>query len=331
MTLNFEIFEDDHSKSLIEYYKKYFWRIILFFLAISVIIANLSTFKMKDEQMDWTKFFSILVISFLSLISIYFIRSFYNVQKSKKLILKNKTLLGKKTIFIEDNGFTYGLEKNKYNWEAVKKIDVLPNYVYLFLHDNSSLLINKRDLNNSDINNFIGNFEKKRTYVKKESSKNIYWLGLIGLIPNIGLISGVILTIQGIKRKDNKLKLIGLGSILFTPLFWFMLTKYTNESDFLNKPKIEFTNHYLNEVVKDLEYYKSKNGNYPDSLGELRNQNKFFNDTEIFGTEEIFKNAKPAKFYYQKLENDYILKSRGQDLKLNTDDDIYPEFKQPIN
>ncbi len=30
--------------------------------------------------------------------------------------------------------------------------------------------------------------------------------------------------------------------------------------------KIEFTNHYLNEVVKDLEYYKSVNGFYPDSL-----------------------------------------------------------------
>lgn len=163
----------------------------------------------------------------------------------------------------------------------------------------------------------------KKTFFDKISSQKLYRLGFAGLFPNLGLITGGILLFHGFKRKDLKMKIIGLASILFTPLFWFLV----ENSDLHKKQLTELTEYQLNEVVKDLEFYKSKNGQYPDSLGQLKLQNKFFNDQELFSNEFDFKKSKPARFYYKKLERDYVLKSFGYDLILNTKDDIYPELK----
>jgi hypothetical protein len=158
------------------------------------------------------------------------------------------------------------------------------------------------------------------------NNKKIYWLGLLGLIPNLGIVIGCVLIFLGFKRKDNKLKLIGLSDILFTLIFWFLFIQFTNSSSIVKNANYQMTIHYLDEVVKDLEYFKSKNGFYPDSLGELRKQNKFFIDEEVFGRDEMFKEEKRDKFYYQKTNDDYILKSFGEDRKINTEDDIYPNL-----
>lgn len=156
------------------------------------------------------------------------------------------------------------------------------------------------------------------------NTKSLYKIGFIGLVPNFGLISGFVLLILGFIRKDHRLKIIGFAGILFTPLFWYVFLN----SDFQKKNLTQFTNIQLNTIVKDLEFYKSKNGQYPDSLVQLKGQNKFFNDQELFNNEFDFKKSKPATFYYKKAENDYVLKSFGPDLIINTKDDIYPELKK---
>ena len=155
------------------------------------------------------------------------------------------------------------------------------------------------------------------------TSKSLYKLGFVGLIPNFGLISGAILIFQGFLRKDNKMKIIGVAGIIFTPLFWYIFLN----SDFQKNNLTQFTNIQLNTIVKDLEFYKGINGQYPDSLGQLKSQNKFLNDQELFSNEFDFSKSKPARFYYKKVENDYVLKLSGPDLILNTEDDIYPELK----
>ena len=164
---------------------------------------------------------------------------------------------------------------------------------------------------------------KKKPFLDKISSKTLYKLGFVGLIPNFGLLAGIVLIVQGFIRKDNKMKVIGFAAILFTALFWFV---YLN-SDFHKGNLIQFTNHRLNEVVKDLEFYKSKKGQYPDSLGQLKSQNKFFFDDEFFNDKFDFKKSKPARFYYKKTVNHYVLKSFGPDMILNTEDDIYPALQ----
>ncbi|MES2573385.1 MAG: hypothetical protein V4572_00445 [Bacteroidota bacterium] len=170
----------------------------------------------------------------------------------------------------------------------------------------------------------ITNTTKEKSFFQKISSKTLYKFGFVGLIPNFGLISGGILLLQGFIRKDNKMKMIGLSGILFTPVFWYV---YLN-SDFHRDHLIQFTHIQLNEVVKDLEFYKIKKGQYPDNLAELKLQNKFSNDQEFFNSEFNFEKSIPLRFYYKRVENDYILKSLGPDLILNTDDDIYPELKK---
>ncbi|WPO80282.1 hypothetical protein [Flavobacterium sp. KACC 22761] len=164
----------------------------------------------------------------------------------------------------------------------------------------------------------------KKTFFDKISSQILYRLGFAGLFPNLGLITGGILLFHGFKRKDLKMKIIGIASILFTPLFWLLL----ENSELHKKQLIELTKYQLNEVVKDLEFYKSKNGQYPDSLAELKPQNKFFNDEELFINEFDFTKSKLVRFYYKKVENDYILKSSGPDLILGTKDDIYSQLKK---
>jgi hypothetical protein len=164
---------------------------------------------------------------------------------------------------------------------------------------------------------------KKKPFLDTITSKRLYKFGLLGLIPNFGLIAGTFLIVQGFIRRDQKMKMIGVAGILFTPFFWYV---YLN-SDFQKNNLIQFTNIQLNGIVKDLEFYKSKNGQYPDSLGQLKLQNKFFNDQELFSNEFDFTKSKPAKFYYKKVENNYVLKSFGPDLILHTKDDIYPELK----
>lgn len=167
------------------------------------------------------------------------------------------------------------------------------------------------------------NTTREKSFFQKLTSKSLYKFGFVGLIPNFGLISCGVLLFQGFIRKDIKMKIIGLGGILFTPVFWYV---YLN-SDFHKKHLIQFTNIQLNEIVKDLEFYKSKNGKYPDSLPELQPQSRFFNDDQLFTSEFNFKETKPARFYYKKQKSDYVLKSLGPDLILNTEDDINPELK----
>ena len=163
---------------------------------------------------------------------------------------------------------------------------------------------------------------------KEITQKTNYWYGLAGLIPNVGVVVGAILVFLGFVKKDHKLKLVGILAMLFTPFCWLIILPLLTSSFFFKSSNIEFTNIYLNDIVKELEYYKSKSGKYPDSLGELRKQNKLFVDFEVIKKiENPLKKEKPIKFYYKKLDNDYILKSYGPDKKLHTQDDIYPKLK----
>lgn len=327
MVLEFENSEEDYSKSSSELVKKYFWKTILYYSLISLVLASVFT-SIDNSKFYWSEFILIFVILLVIITITNTLRSFYNSKKVNKSIKKDLALyIDKKRIITEPDGFFYGSKNIKYEWSSVNKIEDLPSYIFLILHNKTSIIISKKGLQNSEIDNFVSevseNIIYKKSFFGKISSKTLYKLGFIGLIPNFGLLSGTILIVQGFIRKDNKMKLIGLAGILFTPVFWyFFLT-----SDFQKNNLTQFTNIQLNEVVKDLEFYKSKNGQYPDSLTQLKPQNKFFNDQELFSNEFDFKKSKPSRFYYKKTDNDYVLKSFGPDLILNTKDDIYPELK----
>jgi hypothetical protein len=59
---------------------------------------------------------------------------------------------------------------------------------------------------------------------KRKRGKKLYAWGLLGLIPNVGVIAGLILFFRGIfQYKDKYLAIIGLSDILFTIVFWFAM------------------------------------------------------------------------------------------------------------
>ena len=89
---------------------------------------------------------------------------------------------------------------------------------------------------------------------------------------------------------------------------------------------VPITKVWLNDLIKDVEFYKLKNGAYPDSLEQLQNLR---NNEVVFIDDPIVSRrpeAKNTKFNYQKIGDKYTLFSNGLDKIPGTPDDIYPSL-----
>ena len=74
--------------------------------------------------------------------------------------------------------------------------------------------------------------------------------------------------------------------------------------------------HFINELVQNIEFYKIQHGAYPDSLEQLDRRNNF-----VSIHDPLF----PGKKYnYQRIGERYRLFSAGIDRKPGTEDDLYP-------
>ena len=81
----------------------------------------------------------------------------------------------------------------------------------------------------------------------------------------------------------------------------------------------------LNNLVKDIEFYKIKNGQYPDSLQQLTISSVFINDP-IESNQESTNHL----FNYLKVDDKYRLFSSGEDGIPNTKDDLYPQVSNKV-
>ena len=150
-----------------------------------------------------------------------------------------------------------------------------------------------------------------------------YKLGYLGIIPLVGFFVGIALTLYGIFRyKDRKFTLIGIASMLFTVILYSSDYYISYSTDTGKKGWEKLTQTLLNNLIKDIEYYKLQKGSYPESLNELEKSNEtvIINDpTQARQTEDYFN--------YQKVGEKYILFSSGSDRIKNTADDIYPKIE----
>lgn len=242
MILEFENSLEDYSRSSNEYLRKYFVNSILASVLVSFIIT-LIIVSCKIVEFYWRDISLIFIILVIGFTAFFNLKSVYNTYRVSKLIKKNSSFLDKKRIVIEADGLIYGEQNKKHEWHLFKKVDDLPNYIYLILHDKTTIIINKKGLKTSDIDDFIKEVSRyiiyKKSFFEKKSSKSLYKLGFVGLIPNFGLITGGVLIVQGFIRQDNKMKIIGLAGILFTPLFWYIFLN----SDFQKNNLTQITNH----------------------------------------------------------------------------------------
>ncbi|MFD2909596.1 hypothetical protein ACFSX9_12735 [Flavobacterium ardleyense] len=324
MNLEFEMFRKDYKKSLLELlfieYKKRF--LLIFALAL---ISSIAFTKNNYFQLNMFLFCFMIVNVLL------FSKSFYNIFKTDKLVRNNPLYIGEKSISVHSDGIVAGVENPiKYDWNLITKIINSRNYILVGLQNNTVITIKKAGINDADISKFVSSVESN-IQLKKETkvitkNQSIYWLGIAGFIPAVGLIIGGFLIHFGFKKKVNKMIFIGLANILFNILIMFLI--FTNNNSNLKDSNSEFENHSLSEVAKGLDGFKSINGHYPDSLVELRTQNILFDDKGMF-TERYFLFMKRSiKLYYKKSANDYILKAYGADEIINASDPVYPETKK---
>ena len=161
--------------------------------------------------------------------------------------------------------------------------------------------------------------------VSKEMNKPPYLLGLLGFIPLVGFFVGIGLTLYGlIKYKDKKLVIIGVFCMLFTVFVYSFMIFGLDKFSKVKESWAELSQHQINELVKDVEYYKLQNGKYPESLKQLSNVNI---QDPVKGLNAREKDV----FIYKNLGDKYLLFSVGLDWKPNTKDDIYPKVKPNSN
>jgi len=156
-----------------------------------------------------------------------------------------------------------------------------------------------------------------------KSAKHLYGRGWLGLIPLVGGFVGIGLIILGaFKYRDRKLIIIGAADLFFTVAIYSSMFYYFMYSDMAAKGFAQTSQMFLNGLVKELEFYKLKNGSYPDSLEQIPSNQDIFSIYDPLLSRRP--GTKDTKFNYRKTGDTYILFSSGIDRIPNTKDDIYP-------
>lgn len=165
---------------------------------------------------------------------------------------------------------------------------------------------------------FIPEWQQRKT--------SIYWWGLLGLIPILGVIVGTILIVIGVVRiKDKILVFIGVCCILFTVAIYALM--FLSMGNMLNSPEADkgfaqITQMEINSFVKNVEFYKMQNGSYPDNLEQLQADDKTISIVDPMLLRKTTEGN--LNYHYLKVGNKYNLHSVGIDGLDKTADDIYP-------
>ncbi|HMC99239.1 MAG TPA: hypothetical protein VKH37_03770, partial [Ferruginibacter sp.] len=152
------------------------------------------------------------------------------------------------------------------------------------------------------------------------SKKPPYLLGLIILIPFFGFFAAVILLCLGIfKYKDKWFTIMGAAGILLTAGLYIWLFYSLVHSNIFKRGFVAIARIELNDLVKDVEFYKTQHGHYPEDLRDINEGGSFhsFTDPTQSGNK---------MFNYEYLGAHYRLFSPGIDGIPNTDDDVYPQI-----
>jgi len=155
-----------------------------------------------------------------------------------------------------------------------------------------------------------------------KTGRHLYGRGWLGLIPLVGGFVGIGLMLLGIfKYKNRKLTLIGLAALLFTVLVYFSIYYYVTYSTKARKDFAGFAQPALDNLIKNIEFYKVQHGVYPDTLHKLTAEDKFtWIHDPIPGRQDL----NHGEFYYKRLGTKYYLFSSGIDKMPFTADDIFP-------
>jgi hypothetical protein len=325
------------KKDFIDFYKVYFkshsrkksWFIIL------VLICAATAFGKKP--FDFQTFALGMLGTILFLVSIfYFIPLLRASRRLDKSISEDKSFFEHKKLTIVDDGLLIESETNTklWVWESFTSAYLIGEYLFLLLADKRMILLPKRFFSSeNELTNFLGLVQSKiisvrgvtKFPVSPVSRKPSYYLGLVCLIPVAGALLGVYLLYIGIfYYKDKWFILMGAFGIALSAVLW-SANFYTNAFGFKTE-MAKASQGQLNNLMAQIEFYKAKNGNYPDSLKQLQKDNTLL---------DIYDPLKPGgdvtkadEYNYKRTGNHYYLFSSGIDGIAGTADDIYPQVSK---
>jgi YcxB-like protein/type II secretion system (T2SS) protein G len=323
MQVEFQTTKEDYNKFLSFYFfKRNVATRLLFLILISLWIGcsgnvhpfNLSTFILQA-------FIGATLLFILFALAPYIIAKI-NFKKA----LQKKFLTETKTILTLDEGITITSENENtfWKWETLNKAEILNEYLFVSLFTRKIYIIPLSFFaSNNEAINFLGviknGIQKVRGKSKHRKIRNLYYWGLVGFIPNFGVIAGIVLIIKGFQYNKMMLMLIGIGDILFTFFFWTFLFPSFNSGGFKDISQMNLTS-----LVKNVEFYKLQHGQYPDSLQQLLTDDKsapIYDDIQA----GMLKRKLPL-YNYKRLGDKYVLFSSGLDGVPNTKDDFYPKI-----
>lgn len=160
-----------------------------------------------------------------------------------------------------------------------------------------------------------------------------YVIGGISFIPALGVLFGVIAITWGlVTRKAGGRKLaiigacgIGFSVLIYGSLFYFGFVQRGGIYDDL---RVKLSQSTITSLVQAIEFYKTQNGHYPDSLETLRKSLPDNAMVFVFDPTHIDLAGKPRYYYYRlKDPSHYYLLGVGPDGKPFTNDDIIPDIK----
>jgi hypothetical protein len=237
--------------------------------------------------------------------------------------LNKEAISNPKSILLQDDGISVTTTTNDsfWKWEVLQNAGILDNNAFFMLFTGKVYIVPLSAFNNeSDAINFVGvirsNIQKFKVGNKFRKVKNLYYWGLLGFVPNFGAIAGVVLIIKALQLKKIGLAAVGTADIAFTIVFWTLIFPKLNPNGFKDISQME-----LNNLVKNIEFYRLEKGGYPDNLQQLLKDDPtaFINDP--IQTDNLRKNT---LYNYKNLGDKYLLFSSGLDGIIDTKDDVYP-------
>ena len=164
----------------------------------------------------------------------------------------------------------------------------------------------------------------------KDIKAGHYVVAGIGFIPLIGVPFALFCVIFGLfkwKKGGETITIIGLLGIALTGMLNGNLyyQGFVVRGGTFDKLRTEFANNSITDLVKEIEYYKNINGEYPKELSTLKEKSS---NKMLTIYDPTFVGERLQTFYY-KLSDDnkkYYLLGQGPDQIPFTQDDIVPQI-----
>lgn len=231
--MDFELEIQNTRKDYLNFLKYYYLKKTAFpkiyfsvLFGIAIYVSDLFTF---ENNSDMVKLLLSLLVAIIFLLLLTFIPYLIALRSFLALITSKKSPLGDKKITIADSGIQVDSNSENviWNWTSVSSAGNTDQFVYILLSNQRLYILPYESFRSfKEFNSLVGFIENKiiSRYGtgRRTDVKTLYLWGLLGLLPPIGIITGLIYIYRGIfEYKDKYLIIIGLLSILYTIGYYY--------------------------------------------------------------------------------------------------------------